>query len=105
MWLSWISPKGASDCGRHEWYCSVGDIWRCYHCEVGKSQGNPLSPAENLEATVGAIRLTAQLPSTPQTRATIARLVSELDQSVHPLAEQLKSDPASVTRIQDALQA
>ncbi len=103
--LLWLSPKGRGDCGHHEWYRSEGETWRCYHCEAGISDKNPLSPAERLEVSVGALRLAAQLPSTPETQATIARLVGELDQSVHPMAEQLESDPASIARIQAALQA
>jgi hypothetical protein len=28
-------PKGARDCGAHEWYLSEGTTWRCYHCVPG----------------------------------------------------------------------
>ncbi|MBN8866701.1 MAG: hypothetical protein J0H98_04030 [Solirubrobacterales bacterium] len=101
--LLWLSPKGKDDCDGHEWYRSDGDTWRCYHCEVGVSEGSPLSSAEQMEATVGALRLTSQLPPTAETEATIARLVEELDRSVHPLAEELEADPASISRIQAAL--
>lgn len=102
-WMLWVSPKGRRDCGAHEWYRAEGETWHCYHCEVGVSEGNPLSPAEQLEATVGALRLTAQLPLTAETQANIARLVEELDHSVHPLAEELEADPDSAARIHAAL--
>ena len=104
-WLLWASPKGRRDCGAHQWYRADGDTWRCYHCEAGVSEGNPLSPAERLEATVGALRLTAQLPLTAETQASIARLVEELDHSVHPLAEELEADPDSAARIYASLRS
>lgn len=28
-------PKGAEDCGNHEWYRSDEQTERCYHCVVG----------------------------------------------------------------------
>lgn len=104
-WLLWISPKGGSDCGDHEWYRSEVDTWRCYHCVMGVSEVNPLSPAERLEANVSALRFATQLPPTEQVQETIARLVDELDQSIHPLAEELEADPGSVSRIQAELKA
>jgi len=103
--LSWMAPKGGGDCGLHEWYRAEPGLWLCYHCETGISREAPFSSSEQLEATARALRITADLPSTPETRATIARLVGELDRSVHPLAEELKSDPGSAVRIQAALQS
>lgn len=104
-WLLWVSPKGRSDCGDHEWYRAEGDTWRCYHCEIGLSEKNPLSHAERMEVNVSALRFAAQLPPTVEVQETIARLVDELDQSIHPLAEELEADPGSVSRIQSALKA
>jgi len=35
------ATKGTHDCGNHEWYRSEGDVWRCYHCEVGELLCSP----------------------------------------------------------------
>lgn len=104
-WLLWVSPKGRGDCGDHEWYRAEAGTWRCYHCETGVSAINPLSPAERLEANVSALRFATQLPPTVDVQETIARLVDELDRSIHPLAEELEADPGSVSRIQAELKA
>ena len=63
------------------------------------------SPSEQLEAAARALRIAAQLPSTAETQATIARLVGEMDESVHPLAEELKADPAAAVKVREALQS
>jgi len=104
-WLLWISPKGSRSCGNHEWYRSEAGHWRCYHCEAGISEEDPFSPSEQLEAAARALRIAAQLPSTTETQATIARLVGEMDESVHPLAEELKADPAAAVKVREALQS
>lgn len=83
---------------------SETSIWRCYHCDAGVSHENPLTAAESLEATVGALKLAAALPPSEEAEAAIARLVADLDRSVHPLAEELRSDPSAGSRIQAALQ-
>lgn len=31
-----LFPKGAKDCGDHEWFRFEDDTDLCYHCEVGK---------------------------------------------------------------------
>jgi hypothetical protein len=31
-----LAPKGAKDCGDHEWFRFDEDTDLCYHCEVGK---------------------------------------------------------------------
>ena len=33
--------KGRGDCGNHDWYRSEGELFRCYHCEVGEHRGWP----------------------------------------------------------------
>jgi hypothetical protein len=38
--LIWLAPKGAQDCGSHEWYREGDDRWLCYHCVVGKHIGS-----------------------------------------------------------------
>ncbi|MFJ8041753.1 hypothetical protein ACIRBX_14775 [Kitasatospora sp. NPDC096147] len=31
-----LAPKGARDCGAHEWYRHDARSARCYHCAVGE---------------------------------------------------------------------
>lgn len=31
-------PKGAKDCGDHEWYRATDAVEHCYHCLVGRRQ-------------------------------------------------------------------
>jgi hypothetical protein len=33
-WAGRFAPKGARDCGAHEWYHAGNGVDRCYHCEV-----------------------------------------------------------------------
>lgn len=97
-WLLWAAPKGRGDCGSHEWYRSEGDTWRCYHCEAGERVGSPLSEADRLLATAHALREAAGLPHSEENDRLIARLVGELDDSVHPLAEEARSEPCLAAR-------
>lgn len=34
--LSVLFPKGARDCGRHDWYRADDRTEACYHCRVGR---------------------------------------------------------------------
>lgn len=34
-------PKGARNCGAHEWYLASEREWRCYHCVVGVTHEDP----------------------------------------------------------------
>lgn len=34
--LNWLVPKGATDCGAHEFYNHDDVTDRCYHCRVGE---------------------------------------------------------------------
>lgn len=98
-WLGWTAPKGAKDCGSHDWYRQDEDTWRCYHCEVGVTNENPWSEFEQIDNTVGALRLAIEeLPETEDTLETIARLLAELDGAIHPIAEQVKVEPALAVR-------
>jgi hypothetical protein len=94
-WLGWIAPKGAADCGAHEWYRADESEWRCYHCEAGQATENPMSEVDRLVSTVSALRVAVELPRSEASAATVARLVDELDRHVHPLAEQAKVSPGS----------
>ncbi len=96
--LLWLAPKGRGDCGGHEWYRAEGEIWRCYHCETGESHGSPLSEADQVLATAQALRVAADLPSSDANDRMIARLLGELDSSVHPLAEQMRAEPSEAAR-------
>lgn len=43
--LSRLFPKGAKDCGRHEFYNSNDLVDRCYHCQVGvRDHAEPMTP-------------------------------------------------------------
>jgi hypothetical protein len=44
-----LIPKGAHDCGDHEWYAAEEGTWRCYHCVVGETHEVPWDERE-LEA-------------------------------------------------------
>lgn len=35
-----LVPKGGKDCGNHQWYREEGRTWRCYHCRVGRFEGD-----------------------------------------------------------------
>ncbi len=45
--LSRLVPKGATDCGAHEFYNHDDVTDRCYHCSVGERvhEPTPLTPA------------------------------------------------------------
>ncbi len=36
-----LVPKGARDCGAHEWYLATPGTWRCYHCRAGETDRDP----------------------------------------------------------------
>ena len=53
-------PKGAADCGDHEWYLAEAGTWRCYHCAVGVTHELPWDEREyearQLEADAMRVR-------------------------------------------------
>lgn len=54
-------PKGAHDCGEHEFYLAAGDLWRCYHCEPGLSVRDPYDEKERLEQERELARVYARI--------------------------------------------
>ena len=54
-------PKGARDCGAHEWYRADGQTWRCYHCEPGVASSSPWSSEKQLQHTLGGIDSTLRV--------------------------------------------
>ncbi|MEW1910074.1 hypothetical protein AB0442_16725 [Kitasatospora sp. NPDC085895] len=46
--LMWMFPKGAKDCGDHQWYRKDERTYRCYHCEPGE---RPSTPDEDRQRT------------------------------------------------------
>lgn len=56
--LAGLAPKGAGDCGAHEWYRASEETWRCYHCEVGVASSSPWTREEQLQHALGGINST-----------------------------------------------
>lgn len=84
--LGWIAPKGAGDCGAHEWYLSEPQIWRCYHCEVGVSHESPWTADEELRvretALVEALRYLNHRPLSDETIAERQLVLDQLSDLV-----------------------
>lgn len=59
--LADLVPKGARDCGAHEWYRADAGTWRCYHCEPGVASSSPWSSEEQLQHTLGGIDSTLRV--------------------------------------------
>jgi hypothetical protein len=76
-------PKGASDCGAHEWYRADEQTWRCYRCTPGVSLSSPWSSEEHLQHTLGGIDSTLRVlalrgePGGEDELAELQRLVQE----------------------------
>ncbi|GEM_PF-1688677 len=76
-------PKGARDCGAHEWYRADEQTWRCYHCKPALSRSSPWSSEEQLQHTLGGIDSTLRVvalrgePGGEQELAELRRLVQE----------------------------
>jgi hypothetical protein len=97
-------PKGARDCGDHEWYRVDEQTWRCYHCEPAVSLSSPWSSEEHLQHTLGGIDSTLRVlalrgePGGEQELAELHRLVREalaaLPEEEHRL-ERLAAVPAA----------
>jgi hypothetical protein len=99
-----LVPKGARDCGAHEWYRAGEQTWRCYHCEPAVSLSSPWSSEEYLQHTLGGIDSTLRVlalrgePGGEQELAELQRLVQEalaaLPEEEHRL-ERLAAAPAA----------
>lgn len=97
-------PKGARDCGDHEWYRADEQTWRCYHCEPAVALSSPWSSEEHLQHTLGGIDSTLRVlalrgePGGEQELAELHRLVQEalaaLPEEEHRL-ERLAAAPAA----------
>jgi hypothetical protein len=59
--LADVVPKGARDCGAHEWYRADEQTWRCYHCEPGVASSSPWTREEHLQHTLGGIDSTLRV--------------------------------------------
>jgi hypothetical protein len=76
-------PKGARDCGTHEWYRADQQTWRCYHCEPGAASSSPWSSEKQLQHTLGGIDSTLRVlarrgeSGSEQELAELHRLVRE----------------------------
>ena len=53
-----VVPKGARDCGAHQWYRADAGTWRCYHCRPAIATSSPWTREEQLERTLGGIDAT-----------------------------------------------
>ena len=56
--LAGLSPRGAHDCGAHQWYRADAGTWRCYHCRPAIATSSPWTREEHLERTLGGIDAT-----------------------------------------------
>ena len=45
-------PKGARDCGNHEWYRQDAQTYACYHCEVGHKAATPANEPKQQSAAL-----------------------------------------------------
>lgn len=102
--LADLVPKGARDCGAHEWYRSGEQTWRCYHCEPGVASSSPWTREEHLQHTLGGIDSTLRVvalrgePGGEDELAELHRLLREalaaLPEETHRL-ERLAAAPAA----------
>ena len=58
--LTQVFPKGARDCGSHEWYRQDEQTDACYHCERGARPHEPLNLPVDLELRAGLTESAAQ---------------------------------------------
>jgi hypothetical protein len=78
-----LVPKGARDCGAHEFYRADEQTWRCYHCEPAVTSSSPWTREEQLQHTLGGIDSTLRVvalrgePGGEQELAELHRLVQD----------------------------
>jgi len=81
--LADLVPKGARDCGAHEFYRADQQTWRCYHCEPEVASSSPWSSEEQLQHTLGGINSALRVlalrgePGGEKELAELHRLVQE----------------------------
>jgi hypothetical protein len=56
--LAGLIPKGARECGAHQWYRADVGTWRCYHCRPALATSSPWTQEQHLERTLGGIDAT-----------------------------------------------
>lgn len=91
--LTDVLPKGADDCGAHEWYRADEETWRCYHCEPGITHTSPWPPKVELATRLDALRLRATALQDKQPTPAVAGEVQELISEVSALVESGGSVP------------
>ena len=77
--LTELVPKGARDCGDHEWYRADEQSWRCYHCEPAVASSSPWTQEEHLQHTLGGIDSTLRvlaLAALPEEEHRLERLAA-----------------------------
>lgn len=85
-------PKGAHDCGDHEWHQAEENAWRCAHCSVGETHESPWSPDEalgySLEALGGILERSSARGLAEFEKPIVARLSAEVSEAIrHSIAE------------------
>ena len=81
--LADLVPKGARDCGAHEFYRADQQTWRCYHCKPALASSSPWTQEEHLQHTLGGIDSTLRVlalrgePGGEEELAELHRLVQE----------------------------
>jgi hypothetical protein len=114
-----LVPKGARDCGAHEWYRADRQTWRCYHCEPAVASSSPWSSEEQLQHTLGGIDSTLRVlarvlalrgePGGEEELAELHRFVREalnaLPEERHRLERLAAAPAADLPRLVQALHA
>jgi hypothetical protein len=113
--LADLVPKGARDCGAHEWYRADQQTWRCYHCQPAVTSSSPWTREEHLQHTLGGIGSTLRvlaLRGEPGGEGEIAELQRLVREALTALPEerdrleQLAAAPAAeLPRLVQALRA
>ena len=91
--LAGLVPKGAHDCGNHEWYRADEGTWRCYHCRLGETGSSPWTSEEHLQYALGGIDATLRglaLGDAPRREPQVAELLRLIREVRDLLPEQMK---------------
>jgi hypothetical protein len=111
--LADLVPKGAHDCGAHEWHRADHQTWRCYHCKPGVTSSSPWTTEEQLQHSLGAIDSTLRElalrgePGSEEELAELQRLVQDaltaLPQEQHRLERLAATSAADLPDLLHAL--